>query len=247
MRTATKLGLVATVTAGATIALLARPHASSETPASSETAAPIRVDHPEPATLPTGRVAVASGSTRTDAAGTPLGFAHSSDGAVAAGTTWLTVLEGSGVLDPSRRSPVLADIGDPAFVSGADEHLDARVTALGLLPDGSPRTGYVIALARPDRGAYRIVSKAGNRAWLDIWYPYQLAVVPDGARPGAARWRRALMTLRWDGTRHDWRLTDVPTFVSGPDPREQLPSFVSRAQVLGAYGSGWHTYAGAEE
>jgi len=243
------LGLAA-LAAVATVWFI-RPHQEPGLPpqplAPSPSAAPIRALHAEPATLPSGAVAAGSGSTRIGNAGTPLGFAHSPDGAVAAGTAWLMVLEGSGVLDPTRRYAVLDAIGEPAFVSQAGHRIAGRLTALGLTGTGAPHAGYVTALALPERGAYRLVTDGADIATLDIWYPYQLAVVADGAQPGPAHWLRTRMTLRWDKTRRDWRLTADPSFMSGPDPHEQRPSFVSRAQALSSYGSGWHTYAGARE
>ncbi|MFK3978852.1 hypothetical protein ACI2K4_00600 [Micromonospora sp. NPDC050397] len=208
--------------------------------------APVGIDHPEPTFVPVGDVAAGSGSTRSGPAGVPLGFAHSTGGAVAASTAWLTVIEGSGVFDVTRRLAVLSAIGDQRFATAASERIAARLVALGLPPTGTPQFGYVAAVVRPELGAYRVLASTPDTATVQIWYPYQLAVLEAGVQPSvAARWMRAGITLRWDTNSQDWRLTSDLALSDGPDPGAQRPSSESRARALGPYGSGWHTYAEA--
>jgi hypothetical protein len=252
MRKATLLPICAAVAAAGMAVLVLAPTAqvvgpapavptSIEVPGAAETS----IDHSEPETLPTGRVG--AGASREGPAGLPLGFAHSTDGAVSAGTAWLTVIEGPGVLDAARRPALLSAIGDTTFATAAEHRIAERATALGLPGNGRPSTGYVTAVARPERGAYRVLQSSQANARIEIWYPYQLAVLSDGSQPGAARWLRARAVLRWDGKRADWRLAADLTFSDGPDPGGQQPSFIDRAQVLSSSGSGWHLYATAQE
>ncbi|GLY02432.1 hypothetical protein [Actinoplanes sp. NBRC 101535] len=246
MRTATLLTTALAAAGGLAAVALLRPDQTPEprpvTSATAEDHAAEEITHAEPARLPVGEVAAGSGSTRAGPAGTPLGFAHSTDGAVSAATAWLTVVEGSGVLDPSRRAAILKAIGDADFVTDAGRRIADRRTALGTVHDG-----HVIALAQPELGAFRVVTASRNKASVDIWYPYQIALLAPGQAPGPAGWKRARIALRWDGEHRDWRLTADPAFTDGPDPQAQRPSFVSRAQTLIRYGTGWHTYAGARE
>ncbi|BFU43965.1 hypothetical protein [Krasilnikovia sp. MM14-A1004] len=209
------------------------------------TGSPPAIDHPEPETLPAGPVAAADGGSRSGPGGIPLGFPRTADGAVAAGTAWLTVLEGVGMLDATRRPALLAAIGDATFAAAADRRIAAR--AAGLAPPAGPDSGYVVALARPASGAYRVLDGGESAVRCEVWYPYQLAVRSDGAPPPVARWYRAQLALRWDDQRGDWLLTADPVFADGPDPGEPSPPFAARTAALAESGPGWHTYADAQE
>lgn len=206
-----------------------------------------RVSEPNPEYLPVGPVRPGYGSTRSGVDGVPLGFAHSADGAAAAATAWLSTVEGSGVLDAQRRREVLAAIGDAGFGSAASGRLADRAAALGLDASGQPAVGYVLATVWASRGAYRVVSSSDSAAQVEIWYLYQLGVVPPGGQPTPGQWRRATLTLRWDPGAGDWRLSGDFRFADGPDPQTANPSPLERAAVLARVGTGWRLYADAQQ
>ncbi|GAB1639706.1 hypothetical protein [Krasilnikovia sp. MM14-A1259] len=208
---------------------------------------PPTIDHPEPETLPTGSVAFDGVASRTGPAGLPLGFPHSTIGAVAAGTAWLTVIEGAGVLDSARRPVLLSSLGDTQVAAAVGDRIAARAEALGLPGDGQPPSGHVLAVARPEFGAYRLIEDGTSMVRIEVWYPYQLAVVADGAPPPRVRWFRAQVALRWDAARDDWQLASDITVADGPDPGETRPSFVARTAALAAFGPRWQLYADTQE
>jgi hypothetical protein len=234
--------------AGLALLVLPSPGAGDVRPTSPAigSARPTRVEirHHHPVVLPVGGVTAGAGSAKEGPAGLPLGFARTNSGAVAAATAWLTVVEGSAVLDATRRPVLLSSIGEPAFTTAATNRIAARAAALGL--DGSqPPAGHVIAIARPDHGAFRVLGGKGI-IQVEIWYPYQLALLTDGAQPGPATWQRVRIALRWNARSSDWRLTRDFTFAAGPTAVGR-PSFLDRTQLLSSYGPGWHRYAGARE
>jgi hypothetical protein len=202
------------------------------------------LDGPDSPPLPASTVRIGSGATREGVAGVPLGFPHTTDGAVAAASAWLTVVEGPGVLVAKRRAAVLSAIGDKAFTSAAGARLASRAATLGLRANGRPAAGYLSAVARPERGAYRVVYGAGaDAALIEIWYPFRVQVVPDRGQPDSGYWQRARIPLRWDRSAADWRLSADLTFVGGPDPKVQQPSVIERAEALQGYDDGWHVFA----
>lgn len=245
--------LVGALVAGA--ALLAAPAPKTRTDtvmpaASPSTTAGVPLDgvhgeHPPPPSVPVGAVAAGYGASRSGPGGVPLGFARTSDGAAAAATAWLATVEGSGILDTTRRTAVLGAIGDPDFVAGATARLADRAAALGLSAVGRPATGRVTATVWADRGAYRVVSYGPVAARVEIWHLYQVGVVPPGAQPGPGQWRRAQAAVRWDIAANDWRLSSDLTFVDGPDPQVAVPSRLERAAMLARLGEGqgWLLYA----
>ncbi|MDM4723321.1 hypothetical protein QTQ03_28360 [Micromonospora sp. WMMA1363] len=205
------------------------------------------VAHPVPRSLEVGGVSSGYGATRVGEAGVPAGFARSPDGAVAAATAWLATVEGSATLDARRRGLILAAVGDPRFSAAAGTRLADRAAALGLPASGRPSAGYLSATVWADRGAYRVASYDGGSARVDVWHLYQLGVVPPGGRPGPGRWRRAAVSLRWDDSVRDWRLTADFAFADGPDPRVAAPSRLERTALLSRLGEGWRLYANTGE
>lgn len=255
LRTAVPAAALGGAVAAAGVLLLmpaASPPPPAEQPPASTAAATPRaggqVEEPDPKGVPLGAVTPGYGSTRTGPAGVPLGFARTADGAAAAATAWLSTVEGSGVLDRQRRPAVLAAIGDAGFVSAASARLADRVVALGLDASGRPAPGsYVMATVWASRGAYRVVSYGPDAAQIEVWHLYQLGVVAPDTQPGPGRWRRATITLRWDGGAGDWRITADFRFADGPDPKVANPSRLERTEVLARLGEGWRLYADTRE
>ncbi len=206
-----------------------------------------QVEEPDGPDLLVGAVTPGYGAARSGAAGVPLGFAHSPDGAAAAATAWLSTVEGSGVLDTRRQHDVLAAIGDAVFVAATGPRLADRAAALGVDASGQPATGYVAATVWPSRGAYRVLSYGPNATQIEIWHSYQLEVVPAGAQAGPGRWRRATISLGWNKQVADWRITADFRFVDGPDPLTATPSRLERAEALARLGVGWRSYADAQQ
>ncbi|MFG3423176.1 hypothetical protein [Micromonospora sp. NPDC048063] len=188
-----------------------------------------------------------AGGTRALAGTVPAGFAPSQDGAAAAATAWLVMVEGTAVLDSSRRAALLTAVGDPGFVRAAETRLAARALVLGLDSIGLSPQGTVMAVAQVDRGAYRVARFAGTSATVEVWYPYVLGVRGRGDGPIGVRWRRATVELRWDSRAGDWRLPSDFAFADGPDPQVADPSQIDKADALAGTGKEWLLYATAQD
>lgn len=208
------------------------------------------VEHEPPLPeLPMSTVVAGDGASRTGAAGVPAGFTRSGDGAAAAATAWLASVESGAGLDPARRPAMLTAIGDPGFVSGVEARLAERAATLNLRPDGRPSNhGVLVATVWPTRGAFRVLSSSSDTAEVEVWYPYQLGVIAAGGRQPTAVWRRATVSLRWDGPAGDWRVTKDLAIHEGPDARVPQPSRAARAALLAPLGGvGWRLYQNTQE
>ncbi|MBN1172913.1 MAG: hypothetical protein JXA67_12125 [Micromonosporaceae bacterium] len=222
--------------------------AASPGPSASGSAGGWGADEPPLPELPMSAVVAGDGASRTAAAGVPVGFARSAEGAAAAATAWLAAVEGGAGLDPARRPAMLAAIGDGGFVAGAGSRLAGRAATLNLLPDGRPsNNGVLVATVWPTRGAFRVTS-IGDAAEVEIWYLYQLGVTAVGGRQPDGVWRRASVSLRWDAGAGDWRVTGDFGFAEGPDARVAQPSRLDRAELLAPLGGGgWRLYRNTQE
>ncbi|MEU3455243.1 hypothetical protein ABZ671_16855 [Micromonospora sp. NPDC006766] len=207
----------------------------------------LSVEHPPVEVMRRSTVTPGAGGTRTLVAGVPAGFARSQDGAAEAATAWLAMVEGGAALDASRRSSLLAAVGDPDFVRAAEARLAARALVLGLDPIGLSPRGTVMAVAQVDRGAYRVARFSVASAAVEVWYPYVLGVRGSGDGPIGVRWRRAAIELRWDSAAGDWRLPSDFGFADGPDPQGADPSQVDKADALADTGKEWLLYATAQD
>jgi len=201
-----------------------------------------------PTSLPVSTVRVGAGGTR-EANGIPAGFPGTVEGAVAAATTYLSVLSTGAMFDPSVRPEVLAQIGDPQWLAAERTAVEARyqnrARELGLDATGHEPAGkLLLCTAYPARGAFRVAGKEAATARIEIWHYYEQEVVANGVAPKGG-WQRTTVSLRRSGD--DWKLSAVPSAVEGPTPLGTgriVPGVDERAALLG--GGDWQLYANTE-
>jgi hypothetical protein len=201
-----------------------------------------------PKALPVSSVRVGAGGTR-EVNGIPAGFPGTVEGAVAAATTYLSVLSTGVMFDPVERPDVLARIGDPQWLAAERAAVEARyqdrARELGLDPTGREPAGKVLLCAAyPARGAFRVAGKETSTARIEVWHYREQEVVPHGVLPRGG-WQRTTVSLRRSGD--DWKLAAVPSTVDGPAPLGTgriVPGVDERAALLG--GGDWQLYANTE-
>ncbi|HXM57856.1 MAG TPA: hypothetical protein VOB72_20835 [Candidatus Dormibacteraeota bacterium] len=183
-----------------------------------------------PAAGPTSSAAPATtqagpGPTRT-VNGVPVGYAHTQDGAVAAATNFLMVVDGPLITQPDKYRSAIDTLSAPE--AREKQRSDAETTLSG--------SQYLITYAEKGRTvvsrvaplAYHVDRYTGSAAQLSIWAEALIAV--DGVISLRELWATTTLTVRW--TDGDWRLASIgaPTSSSyGPAPTITQPSVVAAA------------------
>jgi hypothetical protein len=146
--------------------------------------------------------------------GVPVGYAHTRQGAVAAATTFVTVVDGPMVFQPDRYHQAVGTLALPS--ARAEIESDAE-----RMMDTMPGAGDVMASAQQGRAvvcrtvplAYRLDAYDDRQARVSIWAESLLAA--DGAVAPRQSWATVTVTITWRD--RDWKLADIGAYAGGSD------------------------------
>ncbi|MGH3344887.1 MAG: hypothetical protein ACRDPK_18865 [Carbonactinosporaceae bacterium] len=159
------------------------------------------------------------------AAGVPVGYRHSAEGAQSAAANYAVAYGSEAMFDPAQRRAIVAAIADPAVATRLAARLDTAFAAVsktyGLDGDGDPPEGLTFVCRTLPVGV-RLVSYGGDTAVVAVWINGIIGLAGDeSTRPVAEGWHTMTVRLRW--VEGDWRWRsftqrDGPTPVSGRQP-----------------------------
>jgi hypothetical protein len=164
------------------------------------------------------------GPTRVEN-GVPVGYAHTREGAVAAATNYVSVVDGPLVVQPDRFQKALDVFALPSVRPTLRSNAEKTVAVTGLV-DYARQGRTVIYRTAPL--AYRIASYRDERAQVDIWAESFIAV--DGILAPRETWATASVEVDWSG--EDWKLQQIGPYSGGSDgpvPTTTQPSTQSSA------------------
>jgi hypothetical protein len=146
--------------------------------------------------------------------GVPVGYAHTPEGAVAAATNYLTVIDGPMLTQPERYRAAIDGLAAPdsksKLRSTGERQLATFQTTMGMA-DYVQQGRQVILRAIPL--TYHIDGYDGTAARVSIWAEALLAV--DGVLSPRVNWATSTYALEW--VAGDWKLTDTGGSQSGTD------------------------------
>jgi hypothetical protein len=162
------------------------------------------------------------GPTRVEN-GVPVGYAHTPEGAVAAATNYLTVVDGQLITQPDKYRAAIdalaAPASQPSLRRNAEKDMKVLQDGVGLL-SYAQQGRQVIFRAMPL--AYHVDRYDGRESQVSIWAEGFIGV--DGALSVRESWTTSSVTVSWTGT--DWKLVSIapPTAASqGPAPMTGQP------------------------
>lgn len=186
--------------------------------------------------LPKGPVVAGEGGTRTASPDIQVGFARTADGAVAAATSHLMLLNSTMSLD-SRNDTAILDATVSAQTRNAHQQ--------DMVQFRSMTAPFASAISvDPKSGAYELTRYNETSAEVRIWCP--LLITPregvDGL--GSTSWTTTTVSLIWQD--NDWKLSATLIVSPKPDPKPIVaqPSPRSRAETVSGLGD-FKEYANA--
>jgi len=162
------------------------------------------------------------GPTRVEN-GVPVGYAHTQEGAVAAATNYLTVVDGQLITQPEKYRAAIdalaAPTSQPSLRRNAEKDMTALQNGVGLL-SYAQQGRQVVFRAMPL--AYHVDRYNDSESQVSIWAEGFSGV--DGVLSIRETWTTSTLTVGWTGT--DWKLVSIapPTAASqGPAPMTGQP------------------------
>lgn len=189
----------------------------------------------------TGRGAGSAGSGV--AAGVPVGYPRTEEGAQSAAANYLTTYGSEAMFGATSRADIVGAIvaeSDRVRVAAQlDESFGLAGRAYGLDAEGTARPGLDF-VARTVPVGTRVQSFGSGRAVVEVWAVGIVGVAgPDSTKPITQAWETATVTLRWSSG--DWKWVSV-TIADGPTPVSGLqpPSPGGRLAEAAAEFAGLH-------
>jgi hypothetical protein len=163
------------------------------------------------------------GPTRVEN-GVPVGYAHTQEGAVAAATNFVSVVDGPMIVQPDKYRKAIVSLAAPEASSQLQSEGEKTMASLqnvsGLATYA--QQGRTIVF-RTVPLSYRVESYDESAAQVSIWTEGLLAV--DGVLPPRQTWTTVTTTVKWvDG---DWKLIRIGAYAAGsegPVPAVTQPS-----------------------
>lgn len=149
--------------------------------------------------IPIGTVTAGEGGTLPGPGALKLGYAHTSDGAVAALTNYLIAADDkTNLTDPAYRAALVNAIA-------ADEPSKAGIAKnVDFAAKNCSKAG--ICELDPRRGAYAVIAFSDARAEIAVWLAYRWADPAPGYQALTA-WGISTYALVW--SRGDWKVTSL--------------------------------------
>jgi hypothetical protein len=151
---------------------------------------------------PTVRGQSGPGPTRVEN-GVPVGYAHTQDGAVAAATNYLMVVDGPLVTQPDKYRAAINTLAAPEARVRLRQHAEANIGALQTLVSYATQGRAVVHRGIPL--AYKVDRYTGDVADVSIWAEGLIAV--DGEMSMREIWSTTTVTAQWSNG--DWRLSNI--------------------------------------
>jgi hypothetical protein len=202
--------------------------------AATQAPSPVAAATPGTATAPAEAAASSRVGPRRFESGVGVGYAHSSQGAVAAAANYTRVLSSDLILDTSSRRAAIDALAAPEARSRLQKTFDQAVVPLRQgLGVGDDASGSAQVLLRATPVGWRVDSYDSETAKVAIWVTSVGGSI-GGTVPAPIRegWGTTTVTLRWvDG---DWKqvastTTDGPVPIADVAPPTAAGELVSKA------------------
>jgi hypothetical protein len=145
------------------------------------------------------------GPTRVEN-GVPVGYAHTPEGAVAAATNYLTVVDGQLITQPDKYRTAIDTLASPTarttLRSNAEKDMAALQSGAQLISYAQQGKAVVFRLVPL---GYQIGQYADRGTQVSIWAEGFVAV--DGVLPMRETWSTSVVTVEW--VAGDWKLAGI--------------------------------------